>query len=523
MNNIFKSILLGITCLSISSCSKDLGNYQYSDINEISISGIEEEYSAIFKADTLRLTPDLSFTKDNESPNRYSYEWKLVQNPTTTVAQWKGTIIGRERNLNYLVSALPGQYSIYYKVTDRQTDVTWSTRTVLNITTETSQGYLLAGQDQDGYAALEMISFAKEDTLILRELLKDNGLPKFKGASAAFHTGGGSSAVGRAAKIWVAGEQQGYYLNTTTFASTANNTLGSIMYTSYQMPSNLYPIDYLPKPSLSGSIVGANRVLLTNSGDLFFANLNSGDIYANPVNRLSTVNGTPIIKLAPHLFAGGGANALAGYMVYDMENNRFLRTTLATSTNLTVLADAQGDPFPWNQPAGRTLLYGENTKNTDAGGTNGNSFAIMKDEDGKLYLYKFYAHGVPSKKNAYIIQNAFANELLKSNFFAFSSTRTALYFAIDTKLYAYDYSLGNEKIVMVHDFGEEITMLHADMQASSNSLDLYVATYSTDKIGSLHKMILQNNTNSIELRKDESVRWTGLSKINKMSWRNTTQ
>ena len=75
------------------------------------------------------------------------------------------------------------------------------------------------------------------------------------------------------------------------------------------------------------------------------------------------------------------------------------------------------------------------------------------------------------------------------------------------------------KIVLVKDFGDEITMIHSDIQTGSY-VDLYVATYNQTTKGTLHKMVLQNNTNTIEMKEDESLKWKGLSKIKNMSWKN---
>ncbi|SKB70294.1 PKD-like family protein [Sphingobacterium nematocida] len=506
----------------LGSCSKDLGNYSYHDINEVNIAGLEQSYTAVFKSDTIRISPTLVFSEDTDTPDRYTYEWKLVKSTPTTDLDWKGTIISTERDLDYLVSAVPGSYSIYYKVKDKETSVTWTTRTVLNVTTQTATGFLLIGEDEAGYAEAEMISYVVGDTVIIRELLHDNGVPRFKGATSIFHTGNGNSSVNAQAKVWISGTDAGYYVDKNSFQTNALSVFKNMMYTSYSLADKIFPVDYAPKTATySGTIVGSQRVMLTNTGDLFTAGIISGDIYSNPINRLTTVSGAPLLKLAPYILHGG-SSALSGYIVFDKDNNRFLRTTAASSANLTVLADGPNDAFPWIQPAGRTMLYAENTKNTDGGSSSGNSFALMKDQNSLFYIYKFYAYGTPSKRNGYTVNRQFSDELNKSKLFAFASTRTAMYFAIGSKLYAYDYNTGSERIVMIKDYGDEITMLHSDIQASTTSLDLYVATYNSTSKGRLHKMILQNNTNTIEMKEDETVVWTGLSKIKNMSWRNAS-
>ncbi|MDR2283023.1 MAG: hypothetical protein LBE37_07440, partial [Sphingobacterium sp.] len=506
--------------LVFGGCSKDLGSYDYKEINEIAFGGIATSYTSTYE-EVLKIEPELNFTKSGETPERYSYEWKLVKSIPTTDADWAGVIVGRARALDYFVSAYPGSYSLYYKVTDKETDVTWSTRTSLTVTTQTATGFLLIGEDEEGYAAVEMVVMRSgADTVILKGLIADKGLPKFKGAVNIFHTGGSSRPS--EAKLWVAGTEAGYYVNTSTFESSERNVFARLMFSSYSFPSTIFPVDYAPKvAATNGSVIGSQRVILTNTGDLFTAGIISGDIYGNPVNRLSVVDGDPLIKLAPYIMHGGNSG-LSGYVVFDKDSNRFLRTSSSSATNLTVMADGKDDLFPWNQPEGRRLIYAENTKNTDGGASTGNVFALMKDAAGHHYIYKFSAYGAPSKKNGYTIPDRFNAALGQSRLFAFASTRTAMYFAIGSVLYAYDYNSGNERIITIKDFGEEITMLHADIQASATSLDLYVATYSPQTQGTIRKMILQNNTNTIELKEDTGTVWSGLSRIRKMNWRNTT-
>lgn len=517
LSSLFYTLLV---LLLLEGCSKDLGSYDYEDINEVTISGIAASYTSIYE-DVLKIEPELSFTKPGDADDRYTYEWKLVKSMPFSDADWAGVIVGRTRVLNYVVTAYPGSYILYCKVTDTDTGVTWSTRASLTVTTKTATGFLLIGEDSEGYAEVEMIAMRSgADTLILKGLIQDKGLPKFKGAVNIFHTGGTSRPT--EAKLWLAGAEAGYYVNTSTFESSERNVFRRLMFSSYSLPSTIFPVDYAPKTAAAnGSVTGSQRVILTNTGDLFTAGIISGDIYGNPVNRLSVVDGDPLIKLAPYIMHGG-TSGLSGYVVFDKDTNRFLRTSSSSATNLTVMADGAQDPFPWNQPQGRRLIYAENTKNTDGGASTGNVFALMKDTQGSHYIYKFSAYGTPSKKNGYTIPDRFNTTIAQSSLFAFASTRTAMYFAVGSVLYAYDYNPGNERIVLIKDFGEEITMLHADIQASTTSLDLYVATYSPQAQGTIRKMVLQNNTNTIELKEDQEAVWSGLSKIKTMSWRNTT-
>ena len=69
-------ILLG--WWAFSSCFDDKGNYDYREINELSIAGIGRDttYTLMAFADVLRLQPEIASTLEKDE-SEYEYEWKL--------------------------------------------------------------------------------------------------------------------------------------------------------------------------------------------------------------------------------------------------------------------------------------------------------------------------------------------------------------------------------------------------------------------------------------------------------------
>ena len=72
-------ILLG--WWAFSSCFDDKGNYDYREINELSIAGIGRDttYTLMAFADVLRLQPEIASTLEKDE-SEYEYEWKLIPN-----------------------------------------------------------------------------------------------------------------------------------------------------------------------------------------------------------------------------------------------------------------------------------------------------------------------------------------------------------------------------------------------------------------------------------------------------------
>jgi hypothetical protein len=186
-------------------------------------------------------------------------------------------------------------------------------------------------------------------------------------------------------------------------------------------------------------------------------------------------------------------------MWFDAENQRFMTYANFASATSTIPADVAGDIFSWNLASqGRTLVYGENSRNTDGGSTNGNSFAIVKDNTGNHYIYKFYAtSGSPKKRDLYTV-----------------------FYSVGNKLYAYDYNKGLEKFYQFPELStDEITMLKLDTQIDFATNSLYVATYNATTKGRLRRYMVGSNPNTVDITPVDRSDWQGLVKIKDMNWR----
>lgn len=71
-------------------------------------------------------------------------------------------------------------------------------------------GNLLIGEDMNGNADAQMISMAGVDTLILKDILKNSGLPALQDPVAFLHTGNQGEDY---MQVWVLSESGSYYLD----------------------------------------------------------------------------------------------------------------------------------------------------------------------------------------------------------------------------------------------------------------------------------------------------------------------
>lgn len=469
-----------VFALGLTACYDDKGSYDYHDICEVNIEGVESVYETVYRESVLEIDPTVTVTEGNiGDTTRFAYEWRANVPYNST------ELIGTERILNYRVELAPRDYTLYFRVTDRQTGVVTVATSTLKVGTAYSKGILLIGENTQGEVDVQMLSMVK-DTVLYKELLKNSGLPVLKNPVDIIHTGaaGNSNYI----KLWVLTGSQAYSMDRKTFAGSESDVFGKLLFMDRTFDTEFVPVDIIPRvKDKAGKNGGSSyyRTVVCNNGYIFNAStlLMGGDYYNNPVNCLTSDQNT-YYKAFPYLFYTLNSYS-GGFLWFDVENRRFLtvKNSIAVSD---LLEDQAGDPFPWNQgTTGRTLVYGENT--LDVGSSNGNSFAILKDPAG-----------------AY--------------FYAFSSRRTVVYYAVGATLHAYDYNKGNERHY-TFDMGDPITMLYCDTAIEPNANPLYVATYNATTGGKLQKYIQGVNPDKVELEADEKSCWEGLMKIKKMSWR----
>lgn len=164
-------VCLHIFAIAVSacliSCSRDLGNYEYRPLEGPSVSGIEDSYS-VLAFSRLRIAPD--FGSDIFLTDRYGYEWRTLGSSQDAEI----TTVSTDAILDWEVSLPAGSYTLYFKVTDRETGVFWQTESRLEIRETTSEGWMVLCRDESGRVDLEMVSSVTGETY--RNILQSSGL-----------------------------------------------------------------------------------------------------------------------------------------------------------------------------------------------------------------------------------------------------------------------------------------------------------------------------------------------------------
>lgn len=509
---ILKYLFLAALPLWITSCLKDKGNYDYTEVNTITIDSIKESYNCIGGVDTLKINPDLSSTL-NPSANEYVFSWYICE------GVHKHTEIGTELNLNYKVTLSAGTYKLYLEITDKSEGLKWLTYTTLNVATYNTRGFLVWGEKQDGYARLDMITMAPDrDTLYAENVFDNSELGLMHPTKMIFTNANFSNFK----HLFLMTENRDIISTSGSYFEYQNDFANAdILMTEFEHTKPIRIREFFPRENgQPTSRVRMNRGYITD--DLIFIGAPAyADLFTTPINRYST-NSQKFFKPYPKAFVRGYAAYNVDPIFYDMDEDCFVvpNNSYVSATFCKKLNDYPGDPFPWNNKAlGRSLVYGENGFES----LDGYCYAIMKDTEGRFYIYAFQTQASyrypPFKINAAEIDLAKAQGFADASHYTVSSARTVIIYAVGSSLRAYDFARG---YYYEQDLGQEITHLELGVADEGFSQTAFwVATYdSATGTGVLKRMDVSTDNNSLELIERPREIWPVTMKVVDVEWKN---
>ena len=164
------------------ACTEDKGNYDYTPLNDLSISGIEAEY--LIERDSQLIIPVTITANEDFQEGRYDYLWYAwrinnAADPDT---------LSLEKDLDVAISIVPGEYDLRYIVTDKETKIIYTYRTDLTVVDSYSKG-VMALSNAGGEADVTFINAV--NTITPHVYLEANGETAGTNPSGIFYIGGG--------------------------------------------------------------------------------------------------------------------------------------------------------------------------------------------------------------------------------------------------------------------------------------------------------------------------------------------
>jgi hypothetical protein len=442
------------------SCTDDEGNYNYNEINEIAVTGVEESYTA-YSGEYFKISPNLNATKDDGSdPDRYIYEW-IALNPSKLLNESR-TLLATTKDLDGILKLPSGKYEVYYFVKDKVTGVTWQQKKfILNVVSSVYEGWLVVG-NVDGKARLDMISILPgiPEPRIITDVLDVAGSAlKLSGSAvdvSCFPNATTSSAYG----IYVTATESGTArLDPDSFSwSQAQNfayeTVGG------GFPTN-FGIDFMETVGLGSENFAYSK------GNIYYFNRTQNIKYGLPQNIMET--STKTFNAAP--FIAGTSGGLNLPVFFNNDTRGFVRFSYSKG-NCSTMPPVTASPtvLDWNN-TNSDLIY----MNSSAFNANEN-FAVLKNLlTGKFYLLRFSKTFVQS----YYKEIINAPEFDKATKFAVSPDSGYLFYAVGGKVYEYDNGTQSAKL-MINKGSDEITYIAFNSLARTvDQKKLIVGSYGT--------------------------------------------
>ncbi len=451
---------IAAACCSVAvlatGCYGDKGNYDYHDINEVTISGIDLEnvYQAYAYKSTLEISPKIHSSKDID-PSQYEYTWRIV--PRNADADKGATldefIVSHEQNLVYPVQLADGDYTGFFEVKDPSTGVTWIQDFYLKVINEGAAGWLIACDD-NGRTRLDLI--AKDDKgekdVLYPDLWKNIDFDMGKPLKI-FFVGAGTEGFGFPA---LTTDKGSFALTGNDFQiSDDTNLKWYFGIASDQLQVTCSAIETIPTDGLPDWWV------IDEEGNIYRTECDMTAFFSYPINM---VEGKTPFRAAPFIgvsYCDSWDNPEYttedepwynfAVIFYDVDGRRFL-TKYGVNGYPSVMQCSGTQLF--DVETGRDMVF------IDSHDTGNNSLtvAVLKDPDSPRY----YLYGMDLKYGE--VEQLYYGEIggpdiANARLFALHPTLNALFYATDNK--AYRVSLanpGSAREILALDPGEEIVV-----------------------------------------------------------------
>ena len=157
--NIYVLLLLSLIMV-LGSCYSDKGNYDYEDVNEITVDLGGAKYTYVV-GNVAKLEPTLTFATREIAESELEYNWTL-----------NGEFISDKRVLEFTVEKIASQVECQLRVTNPKTGLTYIGRTAMDFTQKYNlYGWLVLSKDEQA-SYLNFMTATGTDAQIYEEHLK---------------------------------------------------------------------------------------------------------------------------------------------------------------------------------------------------------------------------------------------------------------------------------------------------------------------------------------------------------------
>ncbi len=424
-------IIAFVAIVTLGSCKKkDLGNYDYTEINELSsIADLPEEVNAVY-GKPLSVKPVLKFSQDpNFDESKYTYQWYYLG--PNGLGGNKLITIATTKDLNITTGIISGSYDAYYAVTDNASGVRYRTKFKLKVVNEINEGWIMMCEVDNG-SRVDILSLNSEGTFdVIKDLLETTGSQlKLEGKPKMTYTYNTGLMIGPDAISY------GLYLGTdqgTTKVEPNTFKWTNTMQLNYEMfgeiPNGFYA-DVMQQRGLFISY-------MIGKGNAYFYNRSQNIYYSAPINYITAEQKG--FEVAPFIAGDHEIITNAHAIFYDKTNRRFVKHTGINAT-CTTIPEPTSDLKKFSFSTGMDLDY-----MTWVPFNGGEVFSILKDPNSsKKYLARFNSF---SNLQSYY-DEILGDEIANAEFFAVSPDLGYIFYTVGSKVYEYDMVYKTAKLML---------------------------------------------------------------------------
>lgn len=476
-------IYIGLIAL-FSACIEDNGNYDYQELAEITIENVPEQLEVLGYVDNIQVSPKIISSVEGEiqpGDANYTVQYRLGYKGIGSIG---GYDYENSQSINFIditpesgfdldipANYSPTSYVCWMTVTDNRTNVVTSKQFYINVSSTTSEGWLVLCNEGEGERArLDMISQLTSTRIAtLHDIAA--GMPECHQATCMSFIPK-MSDPGDVISIFTHGDD--YMLDQETLESDASQEFNmsnfsiqpdETLFKEYAFAASSY--DWLMKYRFGFAESGNAYVLV---GGI------AGESYGLPINTTSA--GDPVeFRVAP--YAGyswvrpWASSYAANALFYDIDNQRFMYFSGGTnfaSEYLCLFPIEDSDTSLFSFTTGKDMVYMEGTSR------NGLVCAILQDASGNRSLYGINVSGSRPVSELYI-DRIDAPDFNQATQFAFYSRGPLMFYAVGNKVYLYNYATQTSREVteVQLDANEEITQIKFNLfrNALLESLNKY--------------------------------------------------
>ena len=446
-------LLLGLT-LGLFSCYDDKGNYDYREIDELTITGIPENpVSALYKAENLVVSPTVISKFDGEiSADDPNYEFAYYYNKAVGGDWLEPSLLDSAmvKDLNILAEMNPGDYTAWFKVKDLRTNIVTSAEFKLNVATSTTKGWvILCEEGNDRKVRVDMIGEIGDRLNIMRNVL--DFLPESHGAIQILLE---SNMVYTSNSPYL-----NLYAEDNSFCIYSYS--GNFSSRDYNDPRGVVFARKIDDDIIVKEENNYSHIVITGDGDVYQKQSSSSSLYDVKINVDEPFK-EPTYKIAPFVGVGWNDNSYNG-ILYDKTNKRFkyfLSYAYGIANGTKYLFDPsipdEGQKL-FNWTTEKDMVYMAGTQQR-----SGNQvYALLKNAAGEYSIYGIEVGQYQSspKQTIYIDINAIkAPGLPNATCFAFHPNMPFLMYNNGSEVYLYDMATQSARSVLSLP-GKTISML----------------------------------------------------------------